>query len=117
MSCCRKSPSEIYAALKAAGLRDEATSFRALVRQGKIEFENITLGHTVVAVPLGMPPACQEVYLKCRAGKKGESGSPAAKEYCARTAWQVCCQSIKPDHQGCTEYGKTSKTKQPKAKP
>jgi hypothetical protein len=115
MSCCRKGPSEIYAALKAAGLHNEAATFRKLVKSGKIEFEKVTIGHVVVAVPKGMPKECQKVYLKCRASPKGKSGSAAAKEYCARSAWQVCCKSIAPDHAGCTEYGKTSKTKSPKS--
>ena len=29
------------------------------------------------------------------------------KEYCARTAWNIFCSYVNPDHPGCTEFGKT----------
>jgi len=42
-------------------------------------------------------------YKECRA----DGGS---QEYCARVAWQIYCENVNPDYEGCTEFGETEKT-------
>jgi hypothetical protein len=65
----------------------------------------------IVEALLKGPKPAQKIYNKCREDYPGKG-----QEYCARVAWQAFCRSKEgKNYKGCTQYGKTKKTKGPKA--
>ena len=57
-----------------------------------------------------MPAAVDKHYKAClKDPPKNAKGDK--KEYCARIAWSIYCQNDNPSYSGCTEYGKTKKSR------
>lgn len=58
----------------------------------------------------GMPEPVDRYYKDClKDPPKNAKGDK--KEYCARVAWSIYCQEKNPSYSGCTEYGKTKKSR------
>jgi hypothetical protein len=56
-------------------------------------------------------PAAVERYYKDCLKDPPKTAKGRKEEYCARVAWQIYCSEDNPSYSGCTEYGKTKKSK------
>ncbi|NIT77321.1 MAG: hypothetical protein GWN58_22980 [Anaerolineae bacterium] len=56
------------------------------------------------------PAAVERYYKECK-DSPPETAKGRVEEYCSRVAWQIFCQNKDPSYPGCTEYGRTKKTK------
>jgi len=116
MSCCGGEVVKKFRRLQARLAR--TGNYGEAEEAGKLadRFEQATrkASHIVSRMPQrrqAAKPAAVERYYKDCMKDPPKNAKGRKEEYCARIAWEVYCSEKNPSYPGCTEYGKTKKSR------